>query len=232
MTTDHHHDRRLRPLIGVSADIHNGRARVKRTYMEALRRAGAVPVIIAPPADPDEAEAMARDHLAHLDGLILTGGDDPRTEPFGVPTHPMATLMEPSRQPFETALARIARERDVPTLGVCLGMQMMALVEGGALDQWMPETTPTHDDHWDDRVHAIVPSVPAYPSGNVTSHHRQAVVDPGSMRVVARAHDGVVEAIDDPARRFALGVQWHPERTEDDTLGDALYRRFVEACRG
>jgi putative glutamine amidotransferase len=220
------------PLIGVSADVHDGRARVRRTYCDALRRAGAVPVVLTPPTDPAHAQGAATEHLERLDALVLTGGDDPRTEPFGVPTDPRVTPVDASRQAYETALLTLATDRDTPVLGVCLGMQMKALCAGGALDQWMPDTTPTHADHWGDAPHAILPDGAPFPPGDVTSHHRQAVADGGSMRVIARAPDGVIEAIDDPARRFALGVQWHPERTGADDLGDALYRMLVRACAG
>ena len=219
------------PLIGISSDVHDGRARVKRTYAESIRRAGGVPVILSPPEDVRHADEAATRALEHLDGLVLTGGDDPEMEPFGAATDPRTTRMHPSRQPFEVALATIALERDTPLLCVCLGMQIMALVTGGGLDQWMPDSVTTHEEHWGDRVHPIVPEGDGRPAGEGTSHHRQAVSDPGALRVMARAHDGVIEAIGDPGRRFVLGVQWHPERTASHDLGDGLYERLVGASR-
>ena len=227
--TSHPPTTRTLPLNGVSADVQNDRARVKRTYSEAIRRVGGVPVILSPPEDPRDAEQAANETLERLDGLVLTGGDDPLMEPFGRVTDPRTTRMHPSRQPFEIALANAALERDTPTLGVCLGMQYLALVTGGDLIQWMPDALPTHSDHWDDALHAIVTESEALPAGEVTSHHRQAVGDPGALRVLARAHDGVIEAIGDPDRRFMMGVQWHPERTSDPALGDELYKRLVRA---
>ena len=91
---------------------------------------------------------------------------------------------------------------------------------------------PTHADHRGDRPHAIVPESDTLPAGEVLSHHRQAVSDPGSLVVAARAHDGIIEATVDPSRRFYLGVQWHPERTCDAALGQAIFDRLIEAARG
>lgn len=217
------------PIIGITTDVHEGRARVKRTYAEAVVRAGGVPVLISPPEDPAEADALARLHAEAIDALVLTGGDDPRTEPFGAPTDPRITPVDASRQAYETALCAFALGSDLPTLGVCLGMQMLALAAGGVLDQWMPDSTPTHAEHWGDRAHAIE-GTDGFPSGTVTSHHRQAIADAGRLRVVARAHDGVIEAIDDPGRPCLFGVQWHPERTAERGLGDALFERLVNAA--
>jgi putative glutamine amidotransferase len=147
--------------------------------------------------------------------------------------------MNPRRQAFEVSLlTAIAGRRDMPVLGVCLGMQMMALCAGGKLDQYLPQTLGEDRAllHQGDRTHAIVVEksdsvLGAGASDTVRSWHRQAVSDAGSLRVVARAPDGVVEAIDDPTRRFYLGVQWHPERGEAaDALSGGLIARFVAAC--
>ncbi len=219
------------PIIGIATGIDGDRARVRREYAECVRRAGAVPVLLAPPTDRFDEAAAEQLSLCHA--LVLTGGDDPATERYGEPTHAAATLEHPHRQAFDEALIREATARDTPTLGVCLGMQMMALLAGGALNQHLPDDTPTHTDHAHNRTHEVRPTVSpeAMPHGWVASSHHQAVRDPGDMRVVAAAHDGVIEAIDDPARRFWLGVQWHPERTEFEPLGLELFRRLVNAAR-
>ncbi|MEM9082523.1 MAG: gamma-glutamyl-gamma-aminobutyrate hydrolase family protein, partial [Planctomycetota bacterium] len=163
----------------------------------------------------------------------LTGGDDPSMEEFGEPTHPQANVIPAERQAFELALVRFARERDLPTLGVCLGMQLMALEAGGTLDQYLPDSLPTHPDHCDDHVHRVIPEDVAdnpIGEGEVTSWHRQAITNPGTMRVVARAHDGVIEAIDDPALHYFVGVQWHPERTESSGVGLTIFEQLVAAA--
>ena len=223
------------PVVGVTCDVADGRARAKLGYAESIAGAGGVPVLLPPAPDEASAPALARAHAALCDAFVLTGGDDPIMEAFGEPTHPGATPVDPRRQASELALidALRAHEPAKPVLGVCLGMQYMALVAGGALDQCLPETLDSHAEHWDGRVHAVLPEpgTDALPGGAVHSHHRQAVRDAGRLRVVARAPDGVVEAVDDPARPFWLGVQWHPERSEDGALGVGLFRRLVEAAR-
>lgn len=218
------------PLVGITTDIadHANGERVfaYRSYVASVVAAGGVPVL-CPPAR----------HVAalveRLDAFVFTGGDDPRTEPFGVPTDPRVTPVHPDRQAFETALLlHLAESRpEAPVLGVCLGMQMMALVAGGALYQHLPESLETHADHWE-RDHEVVPEAGEGPvlAGRVRSRHRQAVAHPGSLRVAARSPDGVIEAISDPARRFYIGVQWHPERSGRGAVGSELFEALVAAA--
>lgn len=129
-----------RPLIAIAPDIAEPmpgkmRAVCPLTYTRAIVRAGGLPVIL----DPDE--SLIEDQIGRFVGFVLIGGDDPRTEPFGVPTHPAATPMHEQRQRYETALARrLLDSPEVPVLGICLGMQMLGLVGGAGIDQHMPET--------------------------------------------------------------------------------------------
>lgn len=224
------------PTIAISTDLEPHpttgalQAKASLAYASAIRLAGGVPVFLPPLTD------LVPTFVRTFDAFLFSGGDDPRMEPFGRPTHPNATPMHEQRQAFETALLReLQRVRpDAPVLGVCLGMQLMALVAGGDLDQHLPDTLPTHADH-KGADHPVRPGV-ASPfrgisfSGVAHSRHRQAVQDPGALRVLARAHDGVVEAIADPARRFYLGVQWHPERTVDPALGRSIFDALVRAA--
>jgi len=223
-----------RSLVGITCDLieHNGslRAAAHIKYAHAVATAGGLPVLLQP------IEPLATEHALRCDAFILTGGDDPRTEPFGVPTHPKATPVHAERQAYESALiAALERTHPAkPVLGVCLGMQMMALHAGGLLDQHMPDTTPNAERHWD-HEHAVAPDRPSspvpLPAGTIFSRHRQAITDPGRMVVVARADDAVVEAVADPDRPFYLGVQWHPERTESPELGAVLFNALVAAAR-
>lgn len=219
----------IRPLIAISPDLleRNGHEtiRVTSSYAQRVWEAGGLGIVI-----PSVISTIP-DLLARFDGFVFTGGDDPKTEPFDEPTHPKTTPVHPIRQEFETELLSALRSDapDHPVLGVCLGMQMMALTSGGALDQFMPETTPTHAEHWEAN-HAVL-GEHGYPSGEVRSKHHQAVRDAGSMRVVARAHDEIIEAIDDPSRKHFVGVQWHPERTDDHAMGQWYFDQLVEACR-
>jgi putative glutamine amidotransferase len=235
-------------MIGITCDVNDREILTRRRYIDAVIDAGGAPILLPPvPATVSDAAlgAFIDSYLRICSAFILTGGDDPVTEPFGVPTHPKAQRMHPNRQRFETALLRALdhySHRNTPTLGICLGMQLMALASGGALNQHMPDNTPTHAEHYDDRAHALLaeadqslfndrPLRRGETLGAVTSRHRQSVSDPGRLRIIARAPDGVIEAIDDPARPFYLGVQWHPERTNFEPLGLAIFQRLVEAAR-
>ncbi|MEE9212500.1 MAG: gamma-glutamyl-gamma-aminobutyrate hydrolase family protein [Phycisphaeraceae bacterium] len=235
------------PVVGIVADNLNntaesGRYEVGTGYSRCVAESGGVPVLL--PHEP----GLAQTYVRMCDGIILSGGVDPRTEAFGEPTHPKARPVDPQRQAFDLALLQAVDQHPaMPVLGVCLGMQMMALHAGGKLDQYLPETHPNADVHFNHHQHAIElcvrDSVLTETHGlesvgfegnetlTVVSHHQQAVAAPGRMRIVARAPDGVIEAIDDPARRFYLGVQWHPERGGDGPLNRGLLARFVDACR-
>jgi putative glutamine amidotransferase len=213
-----------RPVIGITADATPERHQVARAYTRAVAACGGVPVLL--PAEPDCIE----DHIRVCHGFVLTGGDDPAMEAWGEPTHPKARPIDPQRQRFEVGLlAALARRRpDCPVLGVCLGMQLMALCDGGALDQHLPDTLPTAASHWGHAEHLV--SGPAG-EGLVHSHHRQAVRDAGALQVTARSPDGVIEAVRSGERHHYVGVQWHPERTSDARLGLGLFAGLVRAAR-
>lgn len=234
-------DANAKPVVGITPDIYlreigpaGARSemptwRVAESYAQCVTRAGGVPIVLSPMA------AHASAQVAMVDALVLTGGDDPIMEEFGVATHPQAVRVVPERQSFELAvLARAADDpRDLPVLGVCLGMQYMTLEAGGGLDQHMPETTETAGDHWA-KDHAVegVDDAWAFGDGVIHSKHRQAMSDAGALRVLARAHDGVIEAVGNPGRGFWVGVQWHPERTAQAGLGQAVFDRLVASARG
>lgn len=202
-------------------------------YCHAIVEAGGVAVVLPP------IRGLAAEHARRFDAFVLTGGRDARTEAFGEPTHPKATPVHPDRQAYETALLEaLGRRPAAPVLGVCLGMQMMALMAGGRLNQHMPDDVATAARHEGDNAHAV--RAAGEKSGGalgdmgratVTSNHHQAVRDPGRLRVIAVADDGVIEAIDDPERPFYLGVQWHPERTPEAALGAELFARLIDATR-
>lgn len=232
------------PVIGIAGDVDfapggdasappTPRSCCRMTYIEAVVKAGGLPLVLPP------VPGQIEDQLDRVDGVLLIGGDDPRTEPFGLPTDPRTTPVAPLRQSYDTALlAALSSRPDMPTLGVCYGMQMMALVAGGALHQHLPDVlgeTWTH--HWD-RTHAIFPH-PGSPGWLLDaaphqplSRHRQAVATAGTLCVIGSSEDAIAEAISDPRRRFYVGVQWHPERSGNGPLGLGVYSVFVRACRG
>ncbi len=211
------------PLIGITADLADGRFRSSPEYAAAVESAGGWPVIL--PCNPESIDAI----LERCDGIVLSGGDDPAMEPWGVPTHPRATPIHPARQAFEVGLLRALDARpDLPALGICLGMQLMGLVRGARLEQHLPDVLDTADVHWGRRLHPVDGALGA---GDVHSNHRQALTDPGELEVAARAPDGVIEAVLDPRRPFHVGVQWHPERTADPRLGRGLFEMLVAIAK-
>lgn len=222
------------PLIGITTDVVavEGRERCASypSYARAVVEAGGVPVFLS--HDLEAIDGL----MARLDGFVLTGGDDPAMEEFGAATDPRVTRVHPARQAFEVALLRaLAADRpQVPVLGVCLGMQMMALVAGGELEQYLPDRGPEAAAHWE-HEHAIVRTIAGddgwrFGAGPVLSRHKQAVSEAGGLRVVATAPDGVIEAVDDPGRAFYVGVQWHPERTAAAGTGKNLFEALVQSA--
>ncbi len=211
-----------RPLIGVTCDLDERGYRVAPSYAARIREVGGVPVLL-----PCEVSCAA-EYIRRCDGVVLSGGDDPIMERWGAATHPRANPIDPKRQAFEVALLEALDDHPgTPVLGICLGMQLMGLHRGGELVQYLADMLPSADTHWPKTAHAIDGDLGA---GVVHSHHRQALVDPGLLAVVARASDGVIEAVRDDHRSFFLGVQWHPERTDDEGLGPGLFRALVTAA--
>ncbi|MDY7108985.1 MAG: type 1 glutamine amidotransferase [Planctomycetota bacterium] len=211
-----------RPCIGITPDLEKDAYRVSRPYADLVARAGGTPLIL--PCRPESIDA----YLETCAGFLFSGGDDPDMRRWNLPLHPQARPIDPRRQAFELdLLAALDAEPERPVLGVCLGMQLMALHAGGALEQYLPDALPTAGDHWGRKMHAVNGELG---DGIVHSHHRQAIIDPGRLRIVARAPDGVIEAVAAPDRACYLGVQWHPERTEDAALGYELIRRLVAAA--
>jgi putative glutamine amidotransferase len=211
-------------------------AMVPLTYVRAIVRAGARPLLLAPtPGDVEDPDRL----LDLLDGVLITGGSDVDPAAYGEAAHPATEASSTERDAFELSLVRAAGERDLPCLGICRGMQVVNVAYGGALDQHLPDRLerdihrgdgPNFADHAVDVEPASLASRAA--GGTrvaVKSYHHQGVARVGDgLRVTAHAEgDGTVEAVEDPERRFMLGVLWHPEEDEADRLIGA----FVAECR-
>jgi putative glutamine amidotransferase len=216
-----------RPLIGITADLVGDYARNRRTYLDMVAAAGGIPVILPPNA------ALREEMLDRVDGVVITGGDDIDVSRFGIPLHPKAECMPPERQDAEFALLKALDARpDKPVLGICLGMQLMGVHRGNQLIQHLGDLLPDADRHRNDAIHPVEAERGSLlKSGAVRSWHHQAISEAKGFDIIARSDDGVIEGIVDPSRRFYLGVQWHPERTEATETGLGVVRTLVEHAR-
>jgi putative glutamine amidotransferase len=227
-----------KPLIGIGSDVYiqNGerdRAFVYTTYVDSLRRAGAIPVLIPP--QPEN----AADVVGDLDGLLLAGGDDCDPAAYGEPRHPTVEPMDPRRQENDLSLARAARELGIPTLGICLGVQVMNVAAGGTLIQHIESDIDHASEPSDRHRHGVaidgetrLARILGERELEVNSSHHQAIKDIGQgLRVAAHAPDGIVEGLEDPRHPFYVGVQWHPEDMAGEASASAIFGAFVEAAR-
>ena len=232
-----------KPIIGIGCDIHRvegerERAFVYLPYVEAVRRAGAIPLLIPP--QPENAEEL----MNELDGFLLAGGEDCDPAAYGEERHPTVTeTCDVRRQSNDLALAEAARRHQVPMLGICLGLQVMNVAAGGTLIQDIDsqhDTEIRHASEPADRArHDVIiekgthlASVLSEAELNVNSSHHQAVRKVGQgLRVTALAPDGVVEGVEDPKHPFYLGVQWHPEDMIEEGSASALFAALIEAAR-
>jgi putative glutamine amidotransferase len=233
----------MKPFIGIGSDVlvtpgERDRAFVYTTYVDALRKAGAIPVIIPP--QPENASHLAEE----LDGILLAGGEDCDPSVYGEEAHPKTETMDPRRQTNDLTLARAARERGIPTLGICLGLQVMNVANGGTLIQDIDSEVKTAIEHvskpedrarHDVRIENGTRTASILGGGremNVNSSHHQAIKTVGrGLKVTAKAADGVVEGLEDADHPFYVGVQWHPEDMDGEKSATAIFGAFVEAAR-
>jgi putative glutamine amidotransferase len=219
-----------RPVVGICAAIESARWAAwevvvnlsPRTYTLAVQRAGGIALIL--PADDVVAESP--DELLDLiDGLILAGGSDIDPASYGAQPHPETRGTWPERDRFEIALGTRALERDMPVLGICRGMQMLNVIQGGTLNQHVRDVVQnelhrhTPGVFTDHRVRLDAGSLAARVVGGETtevkSAHHQGIEELGEGVVTSgQADDGLVEAIELPDKTFAVGVLWHPEEDE------------------
>jgi len=234
-----------RPVIGLTLDHEpaGGYSKfpwyaVRENYFGAVSRAGGLPIAL--PHEPER----AADYLALIDGLVVTGGNfdvDPAL--FGAPERHDSVSTKDKRTQFELAITRAAHAADMAVLGICGGQQLMNVALGGSLIQHIPDAIPDALEHEqpyprDEAGHSVTIAPDSALSRlteraemQINSAHHQAVADvaPG-LAVNALAPDGVIEGIEDPTRRWFIGVQWHPEFAIDP--GDnRIFDSFIAACR-
>jgi putative glutamine amidotransferase len=237
--------RKSRPIIGLTLDAEpaGGWAKMpwyalRQNYFSAVAEAGGLPVAL--PHLP----ALAPDYLDALDGLVVTGGAfdiDPAL--FGATDRHATVSLKEGRTAFELAVLRAALDRDLPTLGICGGQQLLNVALGGTLIQHIPDAVPDALAHEQPNPRTepghevrILPgsrlgAIVGTGRMAVNSAHHQAArsVGPGIV-ASASAPDGVIEAIEDPARKFCIGVQWHPEYAVDPA-DPRIFAALIEAAR-
>ena len=236
-----------RPLVGICAAVEQARygpwdheaVLLPRGYSEAVQAAGGLAVLLPP--DDSLVDAPA-DSLDSLDGLLLAGGRDIDPLTYGASPDPAVGETSPERDRFELALASAALEREMPLLGVCRGMEMLNVACGGTLVQHLTgdllerhrHTPGTFSDH---DVQLSPGSLAARAAGadvlSVRSHHHQALGELGEGLVVSGrcSADDLVEAVELPGTRFALGVLWHPEEDARSGVIGALVRAASDVTR-
>jgi putative glutamine amidotransferase len=213
-------DGRIRP---VPARVH-----VSESVLVALKESRAE-VIVLPPA-PTDTVALVAWVMEHCHGLVITGGHfDIHPSMYGQEIEGRIDRVDAERTQLELALAQAAIEKDMPILGICGGMQVLAVAGGGSLIQDINTQVPGALEH----EQSSAPSTPwhsitieggllrkAYGCTilRVNSTHHQAIDDPGCFLITARAPDGIIEAIEHPDLRCCVGVQWHPEAIDPAPL--------------
>ena len=237
-----------RPIIGITcSQIEIGEkpspwVAAHTAYADAVALGGGVPVLLPIPSPdwPDAPEAYARAMLERVDGLLLSGGNDSDPSFYGQELHPATKLVSRERDLIELALAKQAMKDDRPMLGICRGIQTLTIAAGGSLIQDLPtepichasraeRSSPYHTVkiEADSKLHEIY----GVTELTTNSFHHQGADAIGSLRIIARAEDGVVEGLEKGGCRFVLGVQWHPEemvRRYPEQL--KLFRALVSAA--
>jgi putative glutamine amidotransferase len=229
----------MRPVVGITTYAQEASfdawklptAFIPLDYVDAVERAGGRPLLVPPSEDG------INETLDALDAIVFSGGADVAPASYGADPHTETDEPQAHRDAAELALLRAALARDMPTLAICRGFQLLNVARGGDLVQHLPEAV-GHEDHRQvpgsftehpvdvkegSKLSSIVGESPA-----VASHHHQSVGRVGEGLVeTAWAADGTIEGMEDPSHRFAVGVQWHPEAGDDD----ALFRNLVEEAR-
>ena len=228
-------------IIAISATADSERMRLSANYVRSIEGAGLVPVAVPPLTNPADVAEI----LSAAGGLLMTGGEDVDPSRYGAEPNALLGATNPGRDTTEVALLEFARERRLPVLAICRGIQLLNVALGGTLVQDLPSQRPSavkHDQPHDRtaRTHDVVitpGSRLATATGTtamaVNSYHHQAVDRlAAGLRVTARAPDGVVEGVEaDDAEWWVVAVQWHPEdlTTDARSWDRGIFRAFSAA---
>lgn len=229
-----------RPVIGITAAhcLEELRTFPREYYVESIRSAGGTPILIPPVSTKEEALEV----LAICQGLLLSGGGDISPLYLGEQPRPGLGDCFPERDESELLLAQTAMQLLKPILGICRGIQVLAIAGGGRIYQDLHleaaqplghrQTAPRqHPWHEVEMVESRLLELLGEPRIRVNSLHHQAVSElPPGFLINARAPDGIIEGIEKAGTSFVLGVQWHPESMKD-IYSQRLFGGFVESCR-
>ncbi|MGD0462751.1 MAG: gamma-glutamyl-gamma-aminobutyrate hydrolase family protein [Tepidisphaeraceae bacterium] len=232
----------IRPLIGITIDTHDDGDKYESpfAYAKAVERAGGLPLLIPYQTDL----ALIPQIVDIFGGILFTGGNDLDPDLYGQQWHPKAEKIDPARQTFELALIAEVETRRLPTLGVCLGSQLMNVYRGGSIHQFLPDL-PSESPIEHRKIGDTIPRHPVTidlssrigqsigkPEISVNSYHKQAADRLGrGLRVIATSPDGVIEGFEDPTFPLFAAVQWHPERLIDEPEHLAPFKLLVETAR-
>jgi len=232
----------MKPVIGITTDVRqDGENILKNTYVQAVIRAGGLPMIV-----PVGLEEDVEQLIEMFDGLLLSGGNDINPMLFNEEPHEYLGVVSPSRDSSELELARRMLKTGKPILGICRGIQVLNVAVGGTLyqDLYKQNDSPilqhiqkapnTHCSHYVQLDKgSLLESIAGSERIQVNSYHHQSLKEvPSDFKVTAVASDGIVEAIESTDEQFVLGVQWHPEALSaaGDAVSLRIFERFISEC--
>ncbi len=231
-----------RPLIGITMDYNDRLTQyaLPYGYATSVEKAGGLPMMLPYRSDL----SLIPELVDALDGILFSGGADLDPHGYGETPVPQVEAIDPAREKFERALLAEVERRRLPTLGICLGSQLMNVHRGGSLVQFIPDLPGDRPiEHrrlgdWN-RRHPVKlePGTQVFDRlGNadviVNTSHKQAVKTLGrGLRIVAKSPDGVIEGVEDPSYPLFVGVQWHPERMSDQPEQLALFQMLVDHAK-
>ena len=236
----------MKPVIGMNSgvpisDEGGHRYVLGGNYTNAILKAGGIPVILPATQEPEVME----EYFRFINGLLLVGGPDIDPKIYG-DSEKLATVSvaSPLRLDFDLSIARLALEKNLPVMGVCMGCQVLNVASGGTLYQDIEQQAPTHKVRHYRKIapyylfhritiaqDSLLFQIVGKETMEVNSAHHQSVKDPGrDFKITAYSEDGIVECIENPGHPFALGIQWHAEAIHDRPEQLSLFCALVSAA--